>query len=313
MRVLLPGGSGLLGDALAESLLSDGHEVLVLTRRPPRATSSLPSLHFQRWDGETTEGWGHLIEGVDAIVNLTGQTIGGTNLRETLFQRWTPARKRGILESRIHAGSAIVEAVRDAHRKPEVLLQMSACGYYGHRPTGEQTEASPPGDDFLARVCVAWENATRPVESLGVRRIVVRTGIVLSRRGGLFPMFLLPFRMFVGGRLGHGRQGLTWVQMEDFVRAIRFLLGSPSASGVYNLTAPHPASNAEMGRTIARTLRRPYWLPIPGFAFRLALGEKAMLVLEGQRVIPQRLLEAGFEFRYPTIEQALPHLVRSEA
>ena len=275
--------------------------------------ASPPAIQWLRWDGETTQGWGHLVEGIDAIVNLTGQKIGGTNLRENLLQRWTPARKREILESRVHAGSAIVEAVRDAHRRPEVLLQMSAVGYYGHRPAGEQAESSSPGEDFLARVCVAWEAATQPVEGLGVRRIVARTGIVLARRAGLFPIFLLPFRMFVGGPLGSGQQGLTWVHVEDLLRAMRFLLDSASARGVYNITAPHPVSNAEMGRAIARTTRRPYWLPVPEFALRLALGEKAMLVLEGQRVLPQRLLEAGFEFHFPALAQALPQLMGSDS
>ena len=309
LRVLLPGGSGFLGRALAKSLLNEGHEVIILTRRPPRSKASPSSVQYQKWDGETTEGWGHLVEGIDAIVNLTGQTIGGTNLKEVLLQRWTPSRKREILESRVHAGGAIVEAIRDSDRKPRVLLQMSASGYYGHRPAGEQTEASPPGDDFLSRVCVAWEAATKPAEGLGVRRIVARTGIVLSRQGGLLPIFALPFRMFVGGPLGSGRQGLTWVHLEDLLRAMQFLLGSSSASGVYNITAPKPASNAEMGRAIARTLRRPYWLPVPEFALRLALGGKAMLVLEGQRVVPRRLLEEGFTFLYPDLDQALPHLM----
>ena len=271
--------------------------------------ASFSPVQFQRWDGETTEGWGHLVDDVDAIVNLTGQTIGGTNLREILLQRWTPTRKQEILESRAHAGSAIVKAIHDAHRKPRVLLQMSAVGYYGHRPSGEQVESSPPGEDFLARVCVAWETSTKPVEDLGVRRVLARTGVVLSRQGGLLPMFLLPFRMFVGGPLGSGRQGLTWIHVDDYVRAIRYLLDSASASGIYNLTAPHPVSNAEMGRTIARTLRRPYWLPVPEFALRLALGEKAMLVLDGQRVVPRRLLEEGFDFLHPTLDQTLAHLM----
>jgi uncharacterized protein (TIGR01777 family) len=242
-------------------------------------------------------------------VNLAGETIGGTNLGEVFFQRWTAAKKNRILESRLNAGRAIVEAVQAARTPPAMLLQMSAVGFYGPRGDEDIDESAAPGTDFLARVCVEWERSTLELERLGVRRIVTRTGLVLSQRGGLFPVALLPFRLFVGGPLGRGRQGFSWMHAEDHHRALRFLIELRGASGTYNLTAPEPVTNAQLGRAVARALRRPYWFPTPAFLLRLVLGEKAMLVLEGQRVLPRRLLEAGFEFHHPRLDEALEDLL----
>lgn len=310
MRVILLGGSGLVGRALASDMAADGHDAVIVCRHPEHVARIDPRIEVLGWDGRNAAGWGHLVDGADAVVNLAGETIGGRNLAEIFLQRWGKAKKKRILESRVDAGRAVVEAIRAAQRKPATLLQMSAVGVYGPRADQDLDENASAGEDFLSRVCVEWERSTDPVEAMGVRRIVVRTGLVLSLRGGLFPVILLPFRLFVGGPLGNGRQGFSWIHAEDHRRALRFLIENPQAKGVFNLTAPEPTSNAELGRQVARALHRPYWFPTPAFLMRLALGEKATLVLDGQRVLPRRLLEAGFEFPHPSLAAALTDLLR---
>jgi hypothetical protein len=269
-----------------------------------------PAVELRQWDGLSPTGWGDLVDGADAVVNLAGETIGGTNLRQIFLQRWNAGKKQRILESRVNAGRAVVEAIGAARARPGVLLQMSAVGVYG--PHGDETldEKSPAGQDFLAQVCLEWERSTEPVEAMGVRRVVVRTGLVLSLEGGLFPVILLPFRLFVGGRLGSGRQGLSWIHAQDHRRALRFLIEDSQAGGVFNVTAPEPVSNSELGRQLARALNRPYWFPTPAVMLKLVLREKAMLVLDGQHVAPRRLLEQGFSFHYPNLAAALADLLR---
>ena len=299
-----------MGRALGADLAADNHEVVVICRHPEHVAPTHSRIEVLGWDGLTTDGWGHLVEGADAVVNLAGETIGGTNLGQIFFQRWSETKKQRILDSRVNAGRAIVEAVRAAPKKPSMLLQMSAVGVFGPRGDQDLDESASAGADFLAGVCVAWERSTDAVEAMGVRRVVVRTGLVLSLQGGLFPVILLPFRLFVGGPLGSGRQGFSWVHAEDHRRALRFLVENPQARGVYNVTAPEPISNAELGRQVSRVLHRPYWFPTPAPLLRLVLGEKATLVLDGQRVLPRRLVEMGFEFRHPTLGDALADLLR---
>jgi uncharacterized protein (TIGR01777 family) len=310
MRYVILGGSGLVGRGLAEAWAQDGHVVTIVCRHPEKVPPLQPIVEVVGWDGRTTAGWADRLDGADAVVNLAGETIGGNYLGQIFFQRWSEAKKGRILDSRVNAGRAIVEAIRAARKKPGALLQMSAVGVYGPRADENLDENASAGKDFLARVCVEWERSTEAVEAMGVRRVVIRTGLVLSLQGGLFPVILLPFRLFVGGPLGSGRQGFSWIHAEDHRRALRFLVESPQARGVYNVTAPGPVSNAELGRQVARALRRPYWFPTPAPLLRLVLGEKATLVLDGQRVVPRRLLETGFEFRHPTLGAALANLLR---
>jgi len=310
MNVVILGGSGLVGRALSSDWANDGHVVTIVCRHPEEVPPLQPIVEVVRWDGRTTAGWADRLDGADAVVNLAGETIGGIHVGQIFFQRWSEAKKRRILDSRVNAGRAIVEAIRAARKKPGVLLQMSAVGVYGPRADEQLDENAPAGKDFLARVCVEWERSTEAVEAMGVRRLVVRTGLVLSLQGGLFPVILLPFRLFVGGPLGSGRQGFSWIHAEDHRRALRFLVENPQARGVYNVTAPEPVSNAELGRQVSRALRRPYWFPTPAPLLRLVLGKKATLVLDGQRVVPRRLLETGFEFRHPTLDAALANLLR---
>ncbi len=307
MRVLITGGTGLIGSALAAELAGAGHEVIVLSRNPDRATGLPAGVRAERWDGRTAQGWGHLADGAGAIVNLAGASIAGEGL---LPSRWTPERKRLILQSRLDAGRAVVEAVQQAAQKPSVVVQASGIGIYGFAGDRVVDESAPPGDDWLAQVAVQWEAATAPVEAMGVRRVVIRTAVVFARDGGVLPLMLLPFRLFVGGPIGSGRQYVPWIHIADEVGAIRFLIKHPDARGPFNLVAPDILSNAEMSRVIARVLRRPSWLPLPAFAMRLLFGEVSTLLLEGQRAVPERLRGLGYTFRFPTLESALQDLTR---
>ena len=309
MRILITGGTGFLGSLLSRQWAAEGHDVVVLSRHPGRAHPAHPGVRTLEWDGRTATGWAGEVDGADAIVNLAGESIGGVGTLQILFQRWTPGKKRRILESRVNAGRAIVEAVRGAVRKPNLLIQNGAIGYYGTSSTLELNEDSPPGNDFLAGVVQAWEASTAAVETMGVRRALLRTAVVLSPRGGTLAMMMLPFRLWVGGPLGSGRQWMPWVHQQDVVAAIRFILGKPEASGVYNLVAPEAATNGDIGRAIGRHLRRPYWLPAPSLALRALLGEKATIVLDGQRAVPRRLLREGFRFAFAGLDAALADLV----
>lgn len=302
MNVLITGGTGLIGRALTQSLLADGHKVWVLTRDPKRASSTLPQgVTAAGWDGRTAQGWGELVNEMDAIVNLAGVS--------TSSWPWTEARKQSFWNSRVWAGQAVAEAVRLARKRPAVLVQMSGIGHYGmHGETA--TESTPPAEDFSARLTVAWEFSSQPVENLGVRRVVTRSAVVLSRDNIIMKLMELPIRLFVGGRLGSGRQTFPWIHIADEINAIRFLLDDERARGLYNLISPESTSNADFIRALARQLKRPYWFHIPAFLMRLVLGEMGNLVLEGRSAQPQRLLGAGYQFKYFTLEGALKDLYR---
>jgi len=301
MRVVITGGSGLIGSHLTRSLAGDGHEVVVLSRRPEEVGGLPSGARAQGWDGRTAAGWGHLVAGA-AVVHLAGESIAAG--------RWTEAKKRRIRTSRVDSSRALVEAVEEAPEKPRVLLQASAVGYYGPRGDEDVAEDEPPGSDFLGRTCVEWEEASAAVEALGVRRPVLRTGLVLARDGGALAKMLLPFRLFAGGPVGSGRQAMPWIHLADEVGAIRFLLDHPTATGPFNLASPNPVTNREFARAVGRVLKRPSFLPAPAFALRLALGEMADILLAGQRAVPLRLAGLGFLFRFPTLEPALRDLLQ---
>ena len=304
MRVLIAGGTGLIGRALCAELLAVGHVPSVLSRRPERAR--LPDgVRVVAWDGLTLGAWRAQVAEADAVVNLAGANIFGG----ALPRRWTAGRKRVLRESRLAAGRVLSAAIAEAGHKPAVFVQASAVGYYGPCGDAEIAEDAPAGNDFLARLAVDWEETSAPVEALGVRRVVIRTGIVLSAQGGALPRLVLPFRLFAGGLLGDGRQWLPWIHVADEVGAIRLLLERDDARGPFNLSAPHPLTNADFCHALARVLRRPCWLRTPAWALRLALGEMATLVLDGQRALPQRLLALGYAFRFPHAEDALRDLL----
>jgi uncharacterized protein len=300
MQILVLGGSGLIGTAFAREMLAGGHSVVVLSRRPE--TARLPQgVQVRGWDGHSADHWMDLVESSSAVVNLVGESIGSG--------RWTAERKDRIVESRLQAGRILSDAIGRSSSPPQVLMQASAVGYYGPQREAVQTEISPPGSDFMAQLTIQWEESTWGVESRGIRRVIVRSGLVLDPHEGILTRFLLPTRLFAGGPMGTGRQGISWIHILDQARAMRFLLERETSRGVYNLVSPNPVSNAEFGRALAKAVGRPYWIPVPGFALRLILGEMSTLVLDGQFVRPARLVEAGFSFSFPELLGAFQNLL----
>jgi uncharacterized protein (TIGR01777 family) len=296
MRIVVNGGSGLIGRRLVEELTAKGHEVRVLSRDPARVEGLPDGVEVESWNAESASDLAPLLAGGDAVVHLAGANIGEG--------RWTERRKRLIVDSRVRSSAAVAEALAAADA-PRVLIQASAVGYYGARADEELTEEAPPGDDFLARTCREWEAASAPAEAAGVRRVIARTGVVLTMEGGALPKMALPFKLFAGGPAGNGRQWMPWIHLEDEVAALVFLVENQTARGPFNLAAPQPATNRELSRALGRALGRPSFMPAPAFALRIALGEMATLVLDGQRAVPRALLDLGFTFRYPRVEQAL--------
>jgi uncharacterized protein (TIGR01777 family) len=301
MKVIVSGGSGLIGRALVADLAADGHWPTVLSRSPDRLRDLPDGATAAAWDAKSAEPLTPLVAGADAVIHLAGEGIADG--------RWSAERKRRIRDSRVDSSTALAAAVAAAEPRPGILLQASAVGYYGSRGAEELTEESAPGDDFLAEVCREWEASSASVEAVGVRRAVLRTGIVLAREGGALAKMLPPFKLFAGGPLGDGRQYMPWIHLADQVGAIRFLLDNPDASGPFNLTAPEPLTNKQFSRVLGRVLGRPSFMPAPAFALKLALGEMSKLVLEGQRALPRRLEQAGYRFRFPGLEAALRDLL----
>ncbi len=301
MRVVIAGGTGLIGRALVPELQRAGHEAIVLSRSPERVGGLPTGTGVESWDAGSEKGWVDLLDRPSAIVNLAGESIGSG--------RWTEERKRRVLQSRMSAGQAICRAVSAAKVRPSVVIQASGVGYYGIGGDAVITEAGAAGADWLASVAMRWEASTGDVNQWGVRRVVVRIGTVLSKDGGALPMLLLPFRFFAGGPLGSGRQWMSWIHISDVAGAIRFALERPDLAGAVNLCAPTPLRNREFARELGRILHRPAIFPAPAFALRLILGEMATLVLDGQRVVPERLLQAGYAFRFVAAEPALRSLV----
>ncbi len=306
MRILIPGGSGLIGRELTTLYCRDGDEVTILSRYP-EAVKGLPvGARVVKWDGKTMSGWEKEIPSTDAVVNLTGENISGEGFFPT---RWTKRQKENIRTSRIEAGNVLTEAIKLADEKSRVFVQASGVNFYGTQSSAHRTETEPAGKDYFANLCIDWEASSAEVEAMGLRRIIIRSGVVLSTESGALPRLLLPYRIFVGGPLGTGRQIYSWIHIRDEVEAIRFLIQNSQASGVFNLTAPYPVSNNEFGKGIAEVLKRPHYFPIPGFMMKLAFGEVASVVLEGIYVKSQKLVEAGFVFQFPVLRQALADLL----
>lgn len=303
MRVIITGGTGLIGGALSADMAKDGHEVIVLSRAPERVEGLPAGVRAERWNGRSGDGWAALADGADAIVNLAGANISG----EGLFpSRWTDERKRIIRESRLNAGQAVVDAVRQVARKPRVVIQASGVGVYGPRGDDPIAEDGPIGQDFLASFAAHdWEPSTAPVEAMGVRRAIVRTGVVLDKAHGALRPMALQFRLFAGGPIGSGKQWISWIHLADEARAIRFLIENESATGPFNLVAPQAVTNAQFARALGRVMGRPAWLPVPGLMMRAMFGEVADLLLTGQRGVPRHLLDMGFQFHFPELEGAL--------
>jgi uncharacterized protein (TIGR01777 family) len=302
MRVVIAGGSGFLGGALRSHLAARGDEVVVLTRKPDL---SLPGERVQsiEWHPDGHPGaWAKALDGAHAVVNLAGAGIAD--------KRWSAARKAVLRNSRVLSTRSLVAAVRQVAAKPAVFVQGSAVGFYGVSETATFDESCPPGDDFFGQMAVAWEAEAHPVDALGVRLVFIRGGVVLSGAGGALPRLITPFKFFVGGPIASGRQPWSWIHLDDWIAFVTWAIETPAAAGVYNVTAPSPVPYEEFSAALGRAVHRPSWLRVPGFALRLLVGEVATYALiQGQRVVPRRALEAGFSFKYPTIAEALPAAV----
>lgn len=297
MRIMIAGGTGLIGSRLTEQLVPTGNEIIILTRKPhdvriPNGVSAL------RWDGYTPRGWQDLITGNTVIVNLAG--------RNPANWRWTDDHKQRVYQSRIDTSKAIVEAIRRAPNKPLALIQASAVGYYGSHGTDPITEETPPTTGFRAEVCIDWEAV---VADLPIRTVWLRIGIVFSREGGALPPFVLASRFF-GKQLGDGQQMLPWIHNDDMAQVIVHLINTTDASGVYNVAAPNPVTNADLMTALAQVRGSRALFPVPEWALRLGMGEQASVILDSQNIRVDKLLATGYRFRYPTIDRALRDLVK---
>jgi uncharacterized protein (TIGR01777 family) len=290
MRYLITGGSGFIGRALSRALLADGQEVTVLTRDPVRAGVRLPQ-------GVRLVAEWNQVPPADAVINLAGENLAQG--------RWNAARKRALQDSRVGTTRALCAWIAAQSAPPRVLVSGSAIGWYGPRGDETLSEDAAPGQDFAANLCRAWENEAAKAQPLGVRVCYIRTGIVLDAEDGALKKMLLPFRLGLGGRMGDGRQWMSWIARADIVALIRWLVQNEQTAGVYNATAPTPVTNAQFTAALGRALHRPVWLPAPALALRLLLGEMAELLLTGQRVLPTRALREGFAFRYAALPAAL--------
>ena len=299
MKIILSGGTGFIGRPLLVQLLRADHHVTLLSRNPDRlGLQTRPSIDTVPWDACNSGPWSSRVDGADAVINLAGEPIAQ--------KRWTREQKERIVSSRIDSTRALVEAIRRAQKKPAVLINASAVGYYGHVESGEVTESRPKGNGFLADTCAQWEKEALAAEALGVRVVCLRTGIVLEKGGGALAKMLPPFRFFMGGPLGSGCQGLPWVHRDDEIGAILFTLKTQNLRGPVNITAPNPVTMREFCESLGKAMRRPSWAPVPAFVLRLLLGDMAEeMLLGGQRAVPQKLLDAGYRFRYPDLDRAL--------
>ena len=301
MTVVVAGGTGFIGSALIDALLARGDKVVLLTRTPAAALLRWDAkVETRLWNAKDPGPWALALDGADAVVNLAGENVAAG--------RWTAERKSLLVKSRIDSTRALVSAISAVRRRPRVLLSASAVGYYGGT-AGDCAEDSPQGDDFLAALCGKWEREAGAAETLGVRTVTPRIGVVLEKDGGALAKMLLPFKLGVGGPLGSGRQAFAWVHRDDVVGAVLFLLDN-EIKGPVNVAAPDIKTNAAFSKALGRALHRPAFLPAPAFALKLILGEMAGMLLKGQRAVPKKLLGAGYKFKHPAIDGALDAILR---
>ena len=299
MKLVIAGASGFIGSVLAQRLRQRGDELLLLSRKPKSAAAA-PNTKWIAWEPGESGSWEESIDGADGIVNLAGEGIAE--------KRWTERQKEIILSSRIDSTRALVHAIAKAKSKPAFLINASAVGYYGPRGDETVTEESVPGKDYLARVCVAWEEEARKAQSHGVRVALVRTGIVLAKGKGALAKMVTPFKFFVGGSLGSGKQWMPWIHIEDEVGLILFLMDSTNAQGSFNATAPNPVTMEKFSNALGKVLNRPSWASVPAAALTLLLGEMADMILAGQKALPKAAEKLGYNFQYPTIKDAFESL-----
>lgn len=307
MKIAIAGGTGFVGTRLVQKLTDAGHNITVFTRSQKQGERifpkrGFPNVEIVEYNPLQAGSWQTAIASAQAIVNLAGAGIAD--------EPWTPQRKQEILDSRIETTKYIVEAIKQAPTKPQVLINASAVGYYGTSETATFDENSGAGDDFLATVCKRWEATAREVETTPTRLVMLRLGIVLGTGGALGKM-LTPFRLFAGGPLGTGEQWFSWIHIDDLVNLIQEAINSPQYQGVYNAVAPNPVKMSQLCENLGEVMNRPSWLPVPEFALKLLLGEAAQAVLEGQKVLPKRTQEQGFQYQYPKVKSALADIVKN--
>ncbi|WP_044895129.1 TIGR01777 family oxidoreductase [Bacillus alveayuensis] len=301
MKIAIAGGTGFVGKALTSYLEKQGHDIYILTRKPRASTND--RIHYIEWLTPESQPEKY-ISSIDAFINLAGEPINSG--------RWTERQKQRIINSRLSATRAVLELIRKLDKKPQVLINASAIGIYGTSWNEVFTESSTKtGSDFLARTVIVWEEEAKKAEQLGIRTVLARFGMILGKEEGALPRIVLPYKLFIGGTVGSGDQWLSWVHIKDVVRSIEFILNNENISGAVNITAPHPTKMKEFGQTIAKVLHRPHWLPVPDFALRLLLGEMSILVLEGQRVFPEKLQKFRFNFSFSSLEEALYDILQS--
>jgi hypothetical protein len=302
-RVVVTGATGLVGTQLCSYLRSQGYQVVVFSRSPQKARRAVPgAAEYVEWDYSSLQGsWVGALSGAYGVVHLAGASLFGS--------RWNKEYKKKLYDSRIESTRALVQAMERMETRPAVFVSGSAVGYYGHRGDALLDETAEPGDDFLARMCIDWEREALRAEELGMRTVLLRTGIVMDNSGGALAQLKIPFQLFVGGPVLPGTQWISWVHIDDQVGLIRLALENENVRGPLNATAPHPQTNADFSATLGRVLGTPSWLPVPGFALHLLIGEFAEHLTHGQRVLPQRAQDYGYQFRYPTAEKALDSLL----
>jgi len=297
IKVAIAGGTGMVGRRLSKLLLEQGHEVIVLTRGKQNTENNI---QYVQWlnDGATPE---HHVENTDAFVNLAGVSLNEG--------RWTDEQKQKILSSRLESTGEIIRIIKNVKHKPKVLINASAVGIYPVSETAVYTEtATKTATDFLGNVVAQWEEKAMQAQQLGIRTCLTRFGVILEKGEGALPMMVLPYKLGVGGTIGSGRQWLSWIHVEDVARAILFAIENDKLSGPINFTSPNVKRMKQFGHSISKAIKRPHWFPVPSIALKLALGEKSMLVLEGQHVVPEKLLNANFEFKFVSVEDAIRDL-----
>lgn len=301
MKIAIAGGSGFVGKEITSHLLQKGHEVCILTRETGTKQKS-PGVTYVQWlnDGNTPETE---LDGIDCFINLAGESLNSG--------RWTKKRKEQIKESRITAAHEMVRILKKLKRKPQVVLNASAIGYYGTSLTDsfDESDRIDPSD-FLSETVTIWEAAAAESETEGIRTVYMRFGVILGKEEGALPRMALPYKLFAGGTIGSGEQWLSWIHIEDVARAAIFCMEQEDMKGPVNFTAPSPATMSRMGKAIGKALRRPHWMPVPSFMLKAALGEMSILILQGQKVFPSKLLKAGYQFAYPGLDQALDNIFR---
>jgi len=303
MKIVVAGGSGFIGSKLIQRLTEDKNEIVLLTRRQKIISRTQNDLiKTVQWDGKTLGNWVEYVDGSDVVINLSGENIAN--------KRWSKEQKLKLFQSRTEPTKAIINAIANAKQKPKLLINASASGYYGYDSKDIITESYSKGTGFLAELCLSWEQAALEAEKNNVRVILIRTGIVLDPNQGALKKMILPYKFFVGGPLGSGKQWFPWIHIDDVINIIIFVLKNDKLSGAINVSSPQPITMREFSKKLGKAIRRPSWISVPSFALKILLGEMSAMLIGGLQMIPKKLIDNGFVFKYSNIDDALNNLLR---